>query len=228
MWRAALAAACLAGSAEAGIVGARYEAPTDRYDHGILGDRIEWGALALRLADGRWLRLVLPGSRVFEDTAPRLSDIDGDGDAEVIVVESDLERGARLAIYDESGLVAATPFIGQRHRWLAPVGAADLDGDGAVELAFVDRPHLARVLRVWRYGAGGLSEVASLGGLTNHRIGEREITGGIRDCGGGPEMIVLDADRREIVAVRLVAGQLEQRSAGTFNAGRVRRALACR
>ena len=37
-------------------------------------------------------------------------DADGDGDAEVIVVESDDDRGARLAIYDETGAVAATPF----------------------------------------------------------------------------------------------------------------------
>jgi hypothetical protein len=51
--------------------------------------------------------------------------------------------------------LASTPWIGQRFRWLAPVAAADLDGDGAMELAYVDRPHLARTLRVWRIAFDG-------------------------------------------------------------------------
>ena len=77
-------------------------------------------------------------------------------------------------------LVAATPNIGQRNRWLAPVAAADLDGDGATEIAYVDRPHLARRLRIWRFEGGSLTEIAALPGLTNHRIGEAFITGGLR------------------------------------------------
>ncbi len=109
----------------------RYDAPTDRYPHGVLGDELEWGALILELDSGtRVLRL--PANRVFEDTAPRLVDLEGDGAPEVVVVESDASAGARLAVYDADGLVAATPFIGTRFRWLAPVGAADLDGDGRV------------------------------------------------------------------------------------------------
>jgi hypothetical protein len=77
--------------------------------------------------------------------------------------------------------------IGQRNRWLAPIGAADLDGDGRVEIAYVDRPHLARTLRVWRSRPGGtLTEIATATGLTNHRIGEAFITGGIRDARRGP------------------------------------------
>jgi len=59
------------------------------------------------------------------------------------------------------------------------VGAADLDGDGFVEVAFIDRPHLAKVLRVWRYVDGDFAEVAVMDGVTNHRIGEPDIAGGI-------------------------------------------------
>ena len=46
-----------------------------------------------------------------------------------------MTQGARLAIYDETGLVSATPYIGRSNRWLAPLGAGDLDGDGNIELA---------------------------------------------------------------------------------------------
>jgi len=214
MRRLLLAAAMgVAGSgalAEAEILAARYGEPTTRYAHGILGDAVEWGALEMTVAvcpgcaesELQQISIVLSEASVFEDVAPRLADVDGDGTPEVITVESRLDAGARLAIYDETGLVAATPHIGRPNRWLAPLGAADLDGDGLVEIAYVDRPHLARMLRVWRFTDGALVEVAALEGLTNHRIGEEDIAGGIRDCGSGPEMIVASADWQRLIAVR--------------------------
>ncbi|SMY09887.1 FG-GAP repeat domain-containing protein [Flavimaricola marinus] len=220
------------------VVSARYTEPTTRYDHGILGDAIEWGAVGLvvdrcaRCAVGniQTITLRLPDSRVFEDVAPRLVDMDGDGTNEVVVVETDIDRGARLAIYGgDGGLVAATPFIGQTHRWLAPIGAADLDGDGQIEVAYIDRPHLARTLRVWRFDESVLTEIAAIGGLTNHRIGEADIAGGIRECGQGPEMIVASADWRHVVAVRFQDGELVGREIGAHkNRASFADALACR
>ncbi len=203
------------------ITQAEYAAPTTRYDHAVLGDAVEWGALRLRVPgpDGSLstVTIRLPESRVFEDTAPRLVDIDGDGAAEVMVVETDLKLGARLAIYGAAGLIAATPFIGRANRWLAPLGAADLDGDGQVEIAWVDRPHLARIVRVWRFERGrGLVPVAELAGFTNHRIGEDYISGGIRDCGTGPELILADAGWKGIYAVTLAGTTLAPRKLGPF------------
>ncbi|WP_170330974.1 FG-GAP repeat domain-containing protein [Ruegeria arenilitoris] len=183
------------------ITSARFTEPTTRYAHGVLGDDIEYGALELTL-QGDTLVIRLPSDKVFEDLAPRLVDIDLDGTQEVIVVESHKQAGAQLAVYDSGGRkIAATPHIGTRFRWLAPIGADDLDGDGYVEIAYIDRPHLAKTLRIWRYKDGNLSEIASLPGLTNHRIGEDYITGGIRECGSGPEMIVVSADWQQIVSV---------------------------
>jgi hypothetical protein len=199
----------LAASAE--IVSASYAEPTPRYQHGVFGETEEWGALAFGLSDDQRMILRLPETRVFEDIAPRLADVDGDGAPEMIVVETDLSLGARLAIYDEAGFVAATTFIGQTHRWLAPIGVADLDGDGSVELAYIDRPHLARLLRVWRFQDGTLVEVAQVEGLTNHRLGDPAIGGGLRDCGAGPEMITANARWSRLVASRLVGGRIESR-----------------
>ncbi|SLN26984.1 FG-GAP repeat protein [Pseudoruegeria aquimaris] len=213
----------------AAITAARYDDPTTRYAHGVLGDAIEHGTLVLTLSDGRSRRIVLPESRVFEDTAPRLADLDGDGAPEVIVVESDARRGARLAVHGPEGLIAATPYIGTRNRWLAPVGAADLDGDGRVEIAYVDRPHLARILRVWRYEAGGLTEVAQMQGISNHRIGEDFITGGIRSCAGAPEMVVPRADWQRLLSLRLTPkGELLETDIGPFEgAAATEAALRC-
>ncbi|MEJ8559909.1 VCBS repeat-containing protein [Yoonia sp. GPGPB17] len=209
------------------IVSADYGAPTDRYAHGVLGDAIEWGTLEITTDTGI-RRLVLPQDRVFEDVAPRLADVDNDGSPEVVVVETLATEGAQLAIYDETGKIAATPHIGQTNRWLAPIGVADLDGDGLVEIAYIDRPHLAKTLRVWRFVDGALEPVADLPGLTNHRIGEADIGGGVRDCGQGPEMITASADWTQIMATTLTAGTLQTRSIGTHvDRSSFAKALAC-
>lgn len=202
----------LASPAVGDIVQANYTQPTDRYAHGILGDAIEFGGLVLTLSDGRKRTITLPQSRVFEDVAPRLADVDADGKHEVVVVETHRDQGAQLAIYDETGKIASTPHIGRSNRWLAPVAAADLDGDGFIELAYIDRPHLAKILRVWRFKDNALIHVADLPGLTNHRIGERDIGGGLRDCGQGPEMITASADWRHVQATVLKNGTLSTRA----------------
>lgn len=199
---AGLALLCVAPALGAQTIeAARYGAPTDRYAHGVLGDAIEWGALELDLSDGSQRRFELPYELVFEDLAPRLYDLDQDGHPEVIAVLSHADKGAALAIYGSSGLITQTPHIGTRNRWLAPVGAGDLYGDGRQVIAYVDRPHLAKTLRFWAYQDGQLNQIDAVEGVSNHRIGEDFITGGIRSCAGWDEVIVADANWRWIVSV---------------------------
>ncbi len=200
-----------------GISAARYDGLVDRYSHQVFASPANHGCLVVTLVSGREIAFDLPQTMVFEDRAPRLWDLTGDGQPEVVVVESSLSLGARLAVYDASGRIAATPFIGTSHRWLAPVGAADLDGDGWTEVAYVDRPHLAKILRVWRFRDGTLTEVTAASGLTNHRLGSDVIQGGIRSCAGtSPELITADAGWSRIVATRLVDGQLTARDLGPY------------
>ncbi|MCP5074963.1 MAG: VCBS repeat-containing protein [Rhodobacteraceae bacterium] len=146
--------------------------------------------------------------------------MDGDGQPEVVIVQSDVKLGAALVIYHfYSGelVKTATPNIGTKFRWLAPVGIADFNGDGNMDVAYVDRPHLAKILRVWTYRDGALHEIATLQGVTNHLIGQPQIFGGVRDCGDGlPEMIMADSSVINLVAVRLEGGFLRSRSLGRF------------
>ncbi len=244
-WRCGLIVAAVAGASPlmAEITAAEFSDPTSRYPHGVLGDEIEYGSLLIHWKNTAQKQLrqdaverhgtvvvQLPQSRVFEDLAPRLIDLDGDGQREIMVVESDTSLGAQLAIYDQRGeKIAATPPIGTRFRWLAPIAAADLDGDGQIELAYVDRPHLAKTLRIWRFKAGELREVTSLSGVTNHRIGEDFITSGLRRCAGTPELILVDASWQRLVAVRLANEKISQYDLGPFaGLGSLQAALDCR
>ena len=228
------------------IIAAAYSSPTSAYPHDVLGDDQEWEMLDVTVRSERGTegglfhgyvnltyQIAARPESVFEDIAPRLWDVTGDGAPEVVVVESHQSQGARLLVVGllEDGsleYLAATPHIGQRFRWLAPVGAADFDGDGFVEIAFVDRPHLAKTLRVWRYTGDAFSEIATLKGVTNHRIGEDFITGGVRDCGAGPEMIVVDATWQHILAARLNGTDFDVEPVTAFEGpASVDRALAC-
>lgn len=211
------------------------------YGHRVLGDTpewntltIHWGPTAQAARDDRGETTVWEQeNHIFEDIAPRVQDLDKDGMPEIIVVQSRFDQGARLLILHPRALdfkPTGTPYIGQRNRWLAPVGIEDLDRDGYLELAFVDRPHLARTLRIWRYRAGGrLEEVAARAGLSNHRIGEDWISGGVRFCGRGPEMIMASGDWSRVIGVRLMRNGMQTADLGPYE-GRVSfaAAMACR
>lgn len=210
-------------------VRAEFVAPTARYPHGILGQIPGWGGLVIDLQlcracneSTRQMRVDLPKNRVFEDIAPRLWDITGDGRPEIVAVESDAEQGARLTVWkareDKAdaplvALRATTPFIGRRFRWLAPLGAADFTGDGVAEIAYVETPHLGKVLKLVALRGDRLVEIARLEGVTNHAIGEEAMHGGIRQCGGVPEIIAL-SDQQAVLAVRLQDGELVPRMVG--------------
>ncbi len=195
-----------------------FDLPTDRYGHAVLGNTPEWGRLCVS-RDSLTHCIELPQHQVFEDLVPRLVDVDLDGDLDAVVVESDQSYGASLVVYlwREAGLIrVSTPAIGTRYRWLAPVAVADLDQGGQIELAFIDRPHLAKTLRVFRYSDQALHELASLPGLTNHRIGDDFIVGGVRDCGGDLKLITADSDWQRVMATELRLGQLHTQPIGTL------------
>ncbi len=216
----------LAAPAAADVVSARFADPTNRYPHNVLGSLRGFGALEIVLADGKAVRVVLPEARVFEDIAPRLWDITGDGVAEVLVVESDATRGARLVGYGPAGVVAASDFIGTRFRWLAPLGVADVLGRGVPQVIWVETPHLGRTLRVAEQRGDRLVVVASLPGVTAHRIGDETITGGVRDC--APQVVALSPDWARVLRIgRGHDGGLAAQDAGPNTSGAVAAALRC-
>ncbi len=190
-------------------------APTERYDHGVLGDTIEAGGLLVRLRDGGERRLILPQDQVFEDLQPRLADLDRDGRDEILVVRASLTAGAVLTAYGlvdgEVRLIAEGPKHLPVHRWLNPVGAADFDGDGVIEVAYVETPHIGGILRIVSLKDGALVEEASWAGVSNHVIGSREL--GLSaildfDEDGLPEIFLPSARRRSLRVLRYRDGAI--------------------
>ena len=217
------------------LVYARLTDPTTRYEHGVFGHQTSFGTLELTVNTCmncagfifRDLLFTLPAGRVFEDNEARVGDLDGDRAPEVMVVETDIALGAALAVYDLNGKRAATAFIGQPRRWLAPAGTGDFDGDGRIEIAYVDRPHLAKELVFLRYEAGALSEIVRAPDLTNHRFGEAEIWGGTRSCGGRDALILASADWTRTLQVTLEGGELQIVDLGPMSDQAEAMAMAC-
>ena len=153
--------------------------PSDRYVHGVLGDKIEAGSVVIEARDGKQHSVRLKTDAVFEDLEPRITDLDGDGHDEIIVVKSYLKRGSALAVIAEHRgkyqIVAETPPLGGPHRWLDPVGVADFTGDGKADIALVRQPHVIGVLEMWSWRDGRLRKAAEFPGAANHIAGTRAI-----------------------------------------------------
>lgn len=207
-----------------------YDKGTDRYPHAVLGDDIEPTVLHFDNAEVFeqtgllcGIDIQLPDYLVFEDLAPRLVDLDGDNSPEIITTRSHQDMGAQVAIYDmiegELRVIAETPFIGTRFRWLAIIGAADMNADGYIEIAYIDRPHLAKTLRIWTHypKTSSLRQIASMPGLSNHRIGEDFITSVVRACDDDVSLLVPDANRRELIQIGLENNSLKTQSLGPFS-----------
>lgn len=195
-----------------GIDSAWYGDATSLYRHGVLGDSIEAHTLYVKQADtdGCALEVTLDKQSVFEDVNPRIADVTGDGQNDIIVIESHVDHGASLAIYGiENGAlqkIASTPFIGTPNRWLAPIGTADFNGDGIHDVAYVQTPHLAGVLKIWSFESKDPTQLFSKAGYSNHRIGQNYITGGINNCGDTPAMILPDISWSQLLKVTISNG----------------------
>jgi hypothetical protein len=203
-------------SGKGAIAEAWFADPTTRYRHFVLGSRYEAGSLVVRLRDGSMRRLTLPESSVFEDRQPRLADLDGDGTDEIVVVQSYLDRGTALAVLalrnDKLEIIAETPPTGRAHTWLNPAGIADFDGDGRIDIAYVQMPHALGLLRVWTLRDRKLVEIAQVRDTSNHVAGSPHLgMSAVADFDGDgvADLAVPSFDRRSLRVLTFKGGVRE-------------------
>lgn len=191
-----------------GPVKAWYERPTTRYDHGVLGDAIEGGSLVVLDEVGRKYELVLPETYVFEDITPRIADLDGDGQNEVVTIRTKLTAGAAIAVYQlqDGKLVekASTQPIGAPHRWLSIAGIGDFLGDGHREIAVVKTPHIAGVLEILSLRGDKLVRLYTPQlGYSTHFIGAHFVSLAVvgQNAGDGASRLILPTQGRDRIVV---------------------------
>ncbi|KAG1649914.1 hypothetical protein GQR58_028559 [Nymphon striatum] len=204
------------------IVEAWYSEPTTRYNHGVLGDSIEAGALKVKML------------AVFEDIAPRLADLDRNGSTEVITILSSQSEGASIAVFGLNGnafnKIAQTPFIGRSNRWLNIAEINNFGGNRRPDIAAVITPHLAGVLQFYRFRNGKLVRIAQARGFSNHFIGSNELRlSTVADINNDrvPDLILPSLARNELVMVGTERGQFRELARVVLPA-RINRAIGAR
>lgn len=181
-------------------------APTDRYDHGVLGDGIEASGLELVSVDGTITTpITIDDPDVIEAVSPMLGDVDDDGSLDVVLTLSNAEAGARLVAYALDGTpLAETPPIGTGNRWRNLLAIAPTGPNGEVEVIDIRTPHIGGTLQFFRDdGEGGLQLVAAASGYSTHVIGSRNLDLGIvTDADGDGRLdVLLPSTERDALAV---------------------------
>ncbi len=204
-------------SGQKDIASAWLIAPTSRYPHFIIGSKYEPSGLRVKLASGKILTLMLGKDQVFEDRTVRLADLNGDGRDEIILVLTSVTKGASLAAYSVAGdklvLMTKTPFIGQRFRWLNPAGIADYNGDGKLDVALVQKPHLVKRLEIWTLEGGEFVRSQSINDVSNHRINSKntDMAASADFNGDGvTDLAILSGDYTKVRVFSFAGGQAKQ------------------
>jgi hypothetical protein len=191
--------------------------PSNRYPHGALGGIAEPTQIWYRLTDRKIHAFKVGNDYVIEDSQVRIADLDRDGDSEMFIVRSHVDKGSSLAVIEYSPygpfVAAETQPLGQ-YRWLNPIGADDLNNDGHKDIAIVTTPHSTGTLEIYRYnGADTLSKWASFSGVSNHVFGSPDTRlSALADISGSgiPEIIIPNTNRTALLVLSAKSGRIEQ------------------
>ena len=210
-----LAAACVSSVSAESIHTAAYQNPIERYGHFALGHPHEYAALVVQTDTGQSHTWELAEDEVFEDLRPRLHRFSTGGPVELLTIVSSRSVGSRLVVFGFTNgrlsMLSQSKPVGVPMRWLNPVGVADLDGDGALEVAAVVTPHIGGMLRVYQKRGKDLVAFAELPGFSNHLYGSPELAmSAALNWGGTMRLLVPDIERTTLRIIALRGGALTE------------------
>lgn len=195
---------------------------TERYRHGILGDKIEASALTVVTVAANALairfRYVPRAPAVIEDLIPIVAPVGEGRRPALVVVKSAPRQGSSVLVlgWRETGLepLAEGPAFGLSNRWVHVIGAADVTGDGIPELLAVNTPHFSGVLVAYERHAASLIPLAKALGYSSHALGSRnQDQAVIADMSGNGRLeVILPRQSRDVLAaLELSNGRWEER-----------------
>jgi hypothetical protein len=195
--------------------------PTERFSHGLLGDRVEAASVTVLgitpFGLSRRGRHALP-TAVFEDLVPVLAPLAQGGRPAVLVARSTAKQGTVVSAlgWRDGALVmlAESPPADEGSRWLHVVGATDLSRDGSPQVVAVRAPHLAGVLTAYRRKGAALGVTAQVAGFSSHAVGSRNQDQALvadLDGNGRPEVIVPRQSRGTLVSLELDGSRFVER-----------------
>jgi hypothetical protein len=181
--------------------------PTDRYDHGVLGDEFEASAIEVRDESGALARIEVGAQEVVEGIAAMVVELrPDDAGQELLVTVSDAEVGARLRAYDLAGdVVVESDAIGRGYRWLHQVGADRIAPDGELEIIAVRTPHIGGIVEAYRLVGDRLERAATAEGYSSHQLGSANLDMALLadvDGDGRREVVVPRQGMTELAALR--------------------------
>ena len=154
-------------------------------------------------------RLDLPGEDVFSGAAPFWADIDGDGSEDLLTTVFNPSLGSRLRLHLWDGASIRqsvdSSVSGDHQDRLHQLSAAGFAPDGSIEIAALRAGQATGGLEFYAYAGDALLRTAKTPGLCGSLSGWQyrdQAAAGDFDGDGWPEMLVMDAARQAIIAIK--------------------------
>lgn len=187
---------------------------SERYAHGILGDKIESTGFAV-YKDGKVVsQFELSNDRVFETLRPLVADLIPENPGKEIILTSSNEReGARVDIYSQSGLfIGQSSPIGRGYRWLHILGVAPFNDTQRPYLAIVKTPHINGTLELLHWNGESLETEISLKNVSTHQIRSSNLNMALlinMDNTSDSELLIPSFDFRNLLVIKFKDNELK-------------------